>query len=105
MRNDRSTYSKRRDEISDRLSTDKQSKEEVSYRGTTPEDVDKCIECEYYEKPGEDSSSCKKVAGLVYADDTCDLFEKRSKEDQGHHHENDTVQSLLKLNIELGIGE
>lgn len=69
----------RRSEVVDRLSG-KVSKEDAGYRPTSKGDKGSCGECEHYLLPGNPTSNCRRVAGSVYADDTCDYFTARTLE-------------------------
>lgn len=101
MRRDRDTKEKERSEISARLEG-KKSKEEVAYRAKNPGSKESCEECKHYLNPGEDSSNCKIVAGLVYAEDTCDLFDSRVKENKVEGQDSDRAQPIV-VNIEVQI--
>lgn len=70
----------RKREVSDRLNG-KKSKEEVNYRPQRNLEVEEsCFECRYYVSTGKSESACEKVAGIVRAEDVCDLFEARAEE-------------------------
>lgn len=78
---------KRRVEVVDRL-TGKVSKQSAEYRGSHEEqDKASCAECEHYLIPGNPTSSCRRVAGVVEARDVCDLFCPRMAE----HGDNEEV--------------
>lgn len=62
----------RRQEVVDRLSGNKVSKETANYRVGKGSDI--CFECEHYLITGAPSSNCRRVLGPVEAQDTCDLF-------------------------------
>lgn len=64
----------RKSTVLDRL-RGKFSKEEANYRAGKDKIV--CFECRYYLNPGQESSNCSKVAGLIEAQDVCDYFEVR----------------------------
>ena len=71
---------KRRYEVAGRL-RGKVTKEEANYRPhDSAETTDTCFECKHY-MSREDAAGCKKVAGIVYAEDTCDLWASRGKEE------------------------
>ena len=58
----------------------KVSKKEANYRPVDEGGDGSCEICMSYEFPGNDSSTCVKVAGTVYAEDTCDLWEPTQQE-------------------------
>lgn len=65
----------RRRDIAARLAGEKVSKELANYRvGHDAKNGKVCFECEYYENPDSDTSSCRRVLGPVEARDVCDLF-------------------------------
>lgn len=66
----------RRGTVIDRLSG-KTSKQDVGYRPAKEGEKESCAECIYFTQPGQDTSSCVRVAGVVYAEDTCDIFASR----------------------------
>lgn len=71
----------RRAYIVDRL-RGKITKEEANYRPHDDADsVDTCFECEHYLDPGSEHSACRRVAGVIEAEDTCDLWAARAGED------------------------
>jgi len=55
------------------------SKEQAKYRQAMDEAENKksCSECQNYEVAGQMNSSCVRVAGIVQADDICDLWVQR----------------------------
>lgn len=68
----------RKKEVADRLNG-KKSKEEANYRPQrNAESVKSCFDCSYYTNEGEPQSACTKVAGIVEAEDICDLWEART---------------------------
>ncbi len=70
----------RRQAVADRLSG-KLSKEDSAYRDAhETESKASCAECEHYLFPGNPSSSCRRVAGVVEGTDVCDLFVPREAE-------------------------
>lgn len=70
----------RRFEVSDRL-TGKVGKEDANYRTAKElESKESCFECVHYLQPGDDVSACRRIAGVVYASDVCDLFAPRPDE-------------------------
>lgn len=74
----------RRFEVKDRL-TGKVGKEQANYRPSKETELkESCIECIHYLNPGSDVSSCRRVAGVVYGPDLCDLFAARQQEDTEH---------------------
>jgi len=88
---------RRRAYVVDRL-TGKVSKEEANYRPhDNAETKDTCAECEHYLIPGQENSSCRRVAGIVRAEDTCDLFAARAVE-------GGTVQPQMNIHIQVGKG-
>ena len=71
---------KRRYYVAGRL-RGKESKEEAKYRShSDAESQDTCFECANYEQPGEERSACRVVAGIVSAEDTCDLWMARTEQ-------------------------
>jgi hypothetical protein len=75
----------RRQLIVDRLAG-KITKEEANYRDTesqNPKTKEICFECEHYLQPGSSTSACRRIAGPVKAEATCDLFVARSYEGVG----------------------
>lgn len=70
----------RRGEVVDRL-TGKVGKEDANYRASDQvNSKESCFECEHYLSPGQESSSCRRIAGVVHAEDVCDLFAARPTE-------------------------
>lgn len=69
----------RRSVVVDRLSG-KSSKQDVGYRPSSSSTKASCSECEHYGTPGDSSSTCRRVAGVVYGVDKCDLFVARAAE-------------------------
>lgn len=67
----------RRKEVSERMGG-KSSKQDVYYRPSPRGSTLLCSECEHYLVPNNPSSGCRKVAGIVYGDDTCDLYTARA---------------------------
>lgn len=66
--------------VIDRLSG-KTSKEDANYRDADERQTkETCFECEHYLSPGEAEAACRRVAGIVYAQDVCDLFVARAEE-------------------------
>lgn len=63
----------RRIVVVDRLAG-KVSKQDVGYRPSVFGDKRSCSECDHYEIPGDSTSVCRRVAGLVYGTDVCDMF-------------------------------
>ena len=83
--------------VADRLGG-KVTKEEANYRPHDNADrKDTCAECDSYLTPGEAQSSCRKVAGLVEAEDTCDLWAARVSEGTG-------IQPQTQIHIEITKG-
>lgn len=75
----------RRHEVNDRLAG-KIGKEEANYRPSKErESKESCIECVHYLNPSSDVSSCRRVAGVVYGPDLCDLFAARQHEETGNN--------------------
>lgn len=75
----------RRQLVVDRLAG-KLTKEEANYRdleSQNPMKKEMCFECEHYLQPGDEYSACRRVAGPVKAEATCDLFVARSYEGVG----------------------
>lgn len=72
--------SRRKREVVDRFHG-KRSRDEVNYRPQRDsESVKSCFDCQYYTDEGEPQSACEKVAGMVEAEDICDLWEARTSE-------------------------
>jgi hypothetical protein len=85
----------RRSYVADRLGG-KVTKEESNYRPHDSADTkDTCFECTHYLDVGEESSSCRRVAGIVYAEDTCDMWAARAEEKS-------EVQPQMNIHIEVG---
>lgn len=57
----------------------KLSKDEAKYRQSMNEAENKmsCSECQHYEVPGQLHSTCVRVAGIIEANDICDLWVQR----------------------------
>jgi hypothetical protein len=75
----------RRQLVVDRLAG-KLTKEDANYRdleSNAPRSKEVCFECEHYLSPGSSTSACRRVAGLVEAGATCDIFVARAKEGVG----------------------
>lgn len=52
---------------------DKVSKREAAYKAAnSPQD--NCGNCEFYLYPGNSTSECERVAGVVYDEDICKLY-------------------------------
>lgn len=69
----------RRSEVVDRLGG-KLSKQDTNYRPGVRDDKASCAECEHYLLPGNPTSNCRKVAGVVYSVDMCDVWVARAAE-------------------------
>ena len=69
----------RRSTVVDRLAG-KAAKSDVEYRPSHKDTKSSCAECEHYLNPGQEHSSCRRVAGAVAANDVCDLFVARNRE-------------------------
>lgn len=67
-------------EIKDRL-LGKVGRNTVNYRPAS-DSLKSCAECRHYKFPGNPTSGCDKVAGLVYAEDTCDEFAAQGQQVQ-----------------------
>ena len=65
--------------VVDRLAG-KSAKADVDYRPSHKESKSSCAECEHFLSPGNETSSCRRVAGAVFANDVCDLFVARKRE-------------------------
>lgn len=65
--------------VVDRLSG-KISKQDAGYRPSSSDNKISCSECDHYGTPGDSSSTCNRVAGLVYGEDQCDYFVARAAE-------------------------
>jgi hypothetical protein len=80
MRDQYAPDKQRKAYVVDRLGG-KITKEEANYR---PHDnantKDTCFECDHYLNTGEQNSACRRVAGVVNAEDTCDLWVARISE-------------------------
>jgi hypothetical protein len=73
----RSSNARRKADVVGRLEG-KLSKEEANYRPQDNTESKKtCFDCVYYENEGEAISMCKRVAGMVEANDLCDLWAAR----------------------------
>lgn len=69
----------RRAEVVGRLQG-KVSKQDANYRVGDKGSKQLCGECVHYLSPSQSTSSCRRVAGPVAAEDTCDLFAARAVE-------------------------
>ncbi len=92
----------RRKFIAERLAG-KISKEDANYRNSQSNSKEMCGECDYYQFPGQPTSNCKRVAGVVEAEDVCDYFYPRRDEvnvlaDQGQRR----VQSQQQEDRNVG---
>lgn len=59
------------------------SREEAYYRPQENADSKEfCSECVHYLQPGEENSSCRRVAGIVEAHYVCDMFVPRESQGQ-----------------------
>ena len=98
---DRETNKQVRDEVKDRLGN-KVTKESVNYRPKTQESIESCAECGHYLSPGSDNSSCRRIAGIVYAEDICDMFIVRKEEskEESSKGQGGSVQPL-SISIEI----
>lgn len=68
--------------VADRLQG-KVGKEEANYRASDEEkSKESCFECVHFLSPGNEISACRRVAGVVYATDICDLYATRPTEGQ-----------------------
>lgn len=74
----------RRLEVLERLGG-KITKSEAELRPAGRNTKINCAECVHFLLPGNPTSSCRRVAGVVYAETVCDLFAPRETEfgDQG----------------------
>lgn len=82
---------RRKREVVDRLSG-KTSKQQVNYRPASSDVKSSCSECEHYQFPGQDTSNCRRVAGVVEAEDICDIFVARMAENQDTDQGESTVR-------------
>lgn len=83
-----------RNYVVDRLSG-KIGKGEANYRPAQEAgNKSSCAECEHYEFPGQESSTCKIVAGQVEAMDLCDRFLARVA---------DQVQHQAGINVSITV--
>lgn len=73
----------RRAAVAGRLSG-KKTKEEANYRPHDNADSkDSCFDCQSYLDVGKPQSACSKVAGIMSAEDTCDLWSERTSQPVG----------------------
>jgi hypothetical protein len=70
-------YSAKNDSVA-LLKGDKKTHKEVDYRLGPQDDKKRCHECKSYQKPGQESSDCARVIGVIQAEGTCDLWSQRS---------------------------
>lgn len=62
------------------LQGSKKTHSESHYRPAEDDSKMRCSECEYYVKPGQPRSDCRKVIGVIEAEGTCDLYKARTSE-------------------------
>lgn len=78
----------------------KKSKKAAGYRPSSEEmDEDWCGSCVHYMNKGKPSSPCELVAGTVYDNDVCDLFEEdleeQAPDEIPREQEGEIIDSLL----------
>lgn len=59
------------------LTGKKKTHKEVDYRLGEKDGPRRCHECKSYQKPGQESSDCARVIGVIRAEGTCDLWSQR----------------------------
>lgn len=94
----------RRRDVVARLGGEKISKELANYReGSDVKDGKVCFECEHYEATdGADTSSCRRVLGVVEARDLCDLFVDHNYNQPGSLSRSaKETAATIKVNITL----